>query len=104
VSAVFSIVCSKPLRQEWLLEERDIDAVDPQKDERPAQMRTGQQYQRLAEEDQNHAGDHRIADVSVGSSDHQPPWRIPWGQRAVALGDEAAERGGKQESADRQEA
>jgi hypothetical protein len=45
-----------------------------------------QQHQRLTEEEQNDAGNHRITDELIRSMHDEHTWRIPRGECAPSLG------------------
>ena len=63
-----------------LLEQRDVDEVEEETGG-PLGMCSRQQHQRLAKQHEHHARNHRIADVAVRTSQHEPSRGIPRGER-----------------------
>ena len=93
VPAILSIRRAEAVGQKRLLEQRNVDRVEPEKNQRPYEVRPGQEHERLAEQHQDDTRDHRVAHVAVGTPDHELAWWIPRGQGAPTLGDEALEAG-----------
>jgi hypothetical protein len=85
MTTIFHVIGSKAALQLWLFQQRNVDEVQGEKGERPAQVRSGEKKERLPEKNEDDAGDHRIPDVAVGSVENEPPRGIPWSERSFAL-------------------
>ena len=76
------VVGAEALAQVGLLEGHEPRGVDREDDSAPGQHRPRAEQRRLAEQDGEHAADHRVADVPVGAADDQPLRRVPRRERA----------------------
>src|SRR5882724_5660369 len=103
VVAILPVGGPEPLGQKWLLEQGNVDRIDPEKNQGPLEMRPRQEHRRLAEEHQDDPRDHRIAHVAVGTPNDQPSGWIPGGQCAPAVADKAPQAGAEQQYPDAQQ-
>ena len=71
VPFVGPVLVAEALDQPRLFQERDVDGVDEGEEKEPAEERPGRRGQRLPEQDEEHPGDHRIADVPVDAPHHE---------------------------------
>ena len=76
--AIFPIGVPKSPLQLRFFDERNVNEIENQKTACPDAMGQRQQHARLPEKEQNHSGDHRIADELIRPARDENTWRIPW--------------------------
>src|SRR5208283_3822836 len=96
VLLVGQVIVAKPLDQPWLLGQRDVHGIDDCGQGEQAQQRHGRRQDSLPKHNEKQPGDHRVADVTVDSPDHESLWWVPGGESALADCHEQPDRGDQQ--------
>ena len=98
--AVLAIFVAETESEKRLLQQWNVDQVNPEKSEGPKGMRSGPQQHRLRRKDNDDARDHGISDVSIRSLNNEVSGRVPWREGSLAFGGEATSGREKEEQAD----
>ena len=85
VTAVLHVGISESMSEARLLEQRDIDRVDREKEESPDEVGPREKSEGLPEKHKYNAGYHWIPDVAIWPAYHETARRIPGGERAFSL-------------------